>query len=71
MNQGNDITAPDEQPTVNEWLSELGALLPTLPYCDLVVNDKAAASTALRTGLAGRLQAIVLSRLSDLIPLLS
>jgi len=39
----------------------------TLPYCDIVVTDKAVASHANRTNLAERLDTIVLWRLSDLL----
>lgn len=45
---------------------DIDALGSTLPYCDIVVTDKAAASHAIRTGLAERFGTIVLSRLSDL-----
>ena len=38
-----------------------------LPYCDIVVADKAMASHAKRTKLAERLDTIVLWRLSDLL----
>ena len=45
---------------------DLHALASTLPYCDIVITDRAMASRAVRTGLASRLNTIVLSRLSDL-----
>ncbi len=51
--------------TTND-ITDIDALASTLPYCDIVVTDKAAASVVKVTGLAGRLQTIVLSRLSDL-----
>lgn len=51
-------------------IHDIDALGSTLPYCDIVVTDKAAASHVVRTGLADRLQTIVLPRLSDVIPFL-
>ena len=45
---------------------DLHALALTLPYCDIVITDRAMASQAVQTGLAGRLNTIVLSHLSDL-----
>ena len=51
-------------------IHDIDALGSTLPYCDIVVTDKAAASHARRTGLADRLGTTVLSRLDDLIALL-
>lgn len=51
-------------------IHDIDALGSTLPYCDIVVTDKAAASHARRTGLAERLGTTVLSRLDDLIALL-
>jgi hypothetical protein len=48
-------------------ITDIDALGSTLPYCDLVVTDTAVASHANRTGLAERLNTIVLSRLPDLI----
>ena len=52
-------------------ITDIDALGSTLPYCDVVVTDKAAASHATRTGLAERLGTVVLSRLSDLPPILT
>jgi len=49
---------------------DIDALASTLPYCDIVVPDKAVASHAERTGLANRLGATVLGRLDDAIGLL-
>ena len=49
-------------------IADIDALGSTLPYCDIVVTDKAIASHANRTGLAGRLGTVVLSRLADLLP---
>ena len=45
---------------------DIHALSLTLPYCDIVITDRAMASHAVQTGLAGRLNTIVLSHLSDL-----
>lgn len=45
---------------------DLHALASTLPYCDIVITDRAMASQAVQTGLASRLNTIVLSHLSDL-----
>jgi len=47
-------------------IHDIDALASTLPYCDIVVTDKAVASTANRTGLAERLSTAVLARLDDL-----
>jgi hypothetical protein len=51
-------------------IADIDALGSTLPYCDIVVTDKAVTSHARRTGLADRLGTVVLSGLSDLPPLL-
>ncbi len=45
---------------------DIDALGSTLPYCDIVVTDKAAAAQATQSGLADRLGTVVLSRLEDL-----
>ena len=45
---------------------DVHALASTLPYCDIVITDRAMASQAAQTGLASRLNTIVLSHLSDL-----
>ena len=58
---------PGHQWTTND-IHDIDALGSTLPYCDIVVTDKAMASHAARTGLAERLSTIVLSRLVDLVP---
>ncbi len=50
---------------------DVDAIGSTLPYCDVVVTDKAVASHATRSGLADRLGTIVLSWLDDLNELLS
>lgn len=47
-------------------ITDIDALGSTLPYCDVVLTDKAAASHAVRTGLAERLGTVVHSRTSDL-----
>jgi len=49
---------------------DIDALGSTLAYCDIVVAVKAVASHVLRTGLAERLQTVVLSRVPDLVPFL-
>jgi hypothetical protein len=51
-------------------ITDIDAVGSTLPYCDIVVTDKAVASHAQRTGLAERLGTTVLARLSDLPALL-
>ena len=45
---------------------DIHALAVALPYCDIVVTDRAMASHAVQTKLADRLNTIVLSRLPDL-----
>lgn len=45
---------------------DIDALASTVPYCDIVVTDKEAASHVIRTGLADRLETTVLSSLADL-----
>ena len=47
-------------------IHDLHALASTLPYCDIVITDRAMASRAVQTGLASRFKTIVLSHLSDL-----
>lgn len=49
-------------------IQDIDALASTVPYCDIIVTDKEAASHLEQTGLAKRLRTIVLSRLTDLIP---
>lgn len=51
-------------------IHDIDAMGSTLPYCDIVVTDKATAAHAGRTGLAERLQTRVLWRVADLIQLL-
>jgi hypothetical protein len=60
---------PGHRWTPND-IHDVDALGSTLPYCDIVVTDKAVASHAVRTGLADRLRTVVLPRLSDVIPFL-
>jgi hypothetical protein len=56
---------------MHQWLTndihDIDALGSTLPYCDVVVTDRAMASHARQSGLARRLDRVVLSRLSDLL----
>lgn len=47
-------------------IHDIHALAATLPYCDIVVTDRAMASQAVQSGLADRMDTVVLSRLSDL-----
>jgi hypothetical protein len=51
-------------------IADIDALGSTLPYCDIVVTDRAVASHARRTGLAERLATTVASNLLDLPALL-
>ena len=51
--------------TTND-VHDLHALALTLPYCDIVITDRAMASQAAQTGLASRFKTTVLSHLSDL-----
>ena len=51
--------------TAND-IHDIDALGSTVPYCDIVVTDKAAASHLRRTGVAERLDTTVLSSLDDL-----
>ncbi len=55
---------PKHRWTVND-ITDIDALGSTLPYCDVVVTDKAVAACANRTGLAERLGTVVMSRLSE------
>lgn len=48
-------------------VTDIDALGSTLPYCDIVVTDKAIASHAVRTGLAERLGTVVLSRTAEVV----
>jgi hypothetical protein len=56
---------PSHRWTTND-IHDIDLLGSTIPYCDVVVTDKAAASHANRTGLAERHNTVVLPRLSDL-----
>jgi hypothetical protein len=60
---------PGHHWTTND-IYDIDALGSTLPYCDIVVTDKAMASCARRSGLMERLNTVVLSRLQDLPALL-
>jgi hypothetical protein len=61
---------PAHRWTAND-IHDIDAVSSTIPYCDVVLTDRAVASHAQRTGLAARLNTGVLSRLSDLVPLIS
>jgi hypothetical protein len=56
---------PSHRWTPNDF-HDIDALASTIPYCDVVVTDKAAASHVVRTGLAERLGTVVLSRTTDI-----
>lgn len=56
--------------TAND-IHDIDALGSTVPYCDVVVTDQAMADQVRRTGLAERLDCIVLSKLLDLMDHLS
>ncbi len=51
-------------------IHDIDALASTVPYCDIVVTDKEAASQLMQARVARRFQTTVLSRLEDLIPVL-
>lgn len=51
--------------TTND-IHDIDALGSTLPYCDVVITDRAVAAHANATGLANRLGTVVLGRLADL-----
>ena len=57
---------PNHQWTSND-ICDIHALATTLPYCDVVVTDKAIATQATRTGLDQRLNTVVLSDLESLL----
>jgi hypothetical protein len=57
---------PSHRWTTND-IADIDALGSTLPYCDVVLTDKAVASNVKRAGLTERLDTVVLSRLSDLV----
>jgi hypothetical protein len=48
-------------------IHDIDAMGSALPYCDIVVTDKAVASHVKRTKLAERLDTIILWRLADLL----
>lgn len=50
----------------NNDVHDIHALAVTLPYCDIVVTDRAMASQTIQSKLAERLNTVVLSKLSDL-----
>ncbi|MDQ1583824.1 MAG: hypothetical protein QOF36_1878 [Microbacteriaceae bacterium] len=52
--------------TAND-IFDIDALSVAVPYCDVVLTDKAAAHSANATGLAARLDATVLAKLDDLV----
>lgn len=62
----------DRRASLDDVLDEddIDGLASTVPYCDIVVTDKEAASHLIQTGVAGRFQTTVLSRVGDLIPVL-
>ena len=57
---------PNHSWTPND-VCDIQALASTLPYCDVVVTDKAVATVAARTGLADRLDTVVLRNLDDVV----
>jgi len=65
------LKAAYHQNPAHRWqpnhIMDIDALASTVPYCDLVVTDKEAASHLDRTGLADRLETTVLSRVEDLV----
>lgn len=56
---------PDHRWTTND-VHDIDAMGSALPYCDIVVTDKAMASHIQRTGLSERLQTVALARLPEL-----
>ena len=57
---------PNHSWTPND-VCDIQALASTLPYCDVVVTDRAVASVVARTGLADRLNTVVLRTLDDVV----
>ena len=57
---------PNHAWTPND-VCDIQALASTLPYCDVVVTEKAVATVAARTGLADRLNTVVLRTLDDVV----
>ena len=60
---------PEHRWTSND-IHDIDALGSTVPYCDVVLTDKAVTAHVNRVGLAERLNTVVLARLEDLLPLL-
>ena len=56
---------PNHRWTIND-IHDIDALGSTLPYCDVVITDRAVAAHAIATGLTKRLGTVVLGRLADL-----
>lgn len=56
---------PNHRWTTND-VADIDALGSTLPYCDVVVTDKAVKANVEKAGLSDRLDTVVLARLSDL-----
>jgi hypothetical protein len=63
------LKAAYHQNPAHRWkpnhIMDIDALASTVPYCDIVVTDREAASHLDRTGLADRLETTVLSRVED------
>ena len=57
---------PNHSWTPND-VCDIQALAATLPYCDVVVTDKAVATVAARTGLADRMNTVVLRTVDDVV----
>lgn len=57
---------PNHRWTVND-IHDIDALGLTIPYCDVVATDRAAAGHANQSGLADRFGTAVVSRLDDLL----
>ena len=51
-------------------IQDIDALASTVPYCDIVVTDREAASHLHRTGVADRLQTTVFASIADLVAVL-
>ncbi len=60
---------PEHHWTTND-ISDIDAMGSAIPYCDVVVTDKAVASHLRQSGVADRLDCVVLSKLEELLPLL-
>jgi hypothetical protein len=52
-------------------IQDIDALASTVPYCDVVVTDKEAASHLAQTGVADRMQTLILARVIDLVDVLA